>query len=129
MAKVVQLRPTGALRTPVGHAIRTGETSYRQLENLHAEGRLPARGMIVDAPKARFQREFIRSLRGAERLARDPVHVNVDNSQFNKALSDWRKRMDSMTRMFETLSEQTRPSPPPLNQRQGSGLLNHRSSA
>ena len=63
MAKVVQLQPTGGLRTPIGHAVRTGEASYRRLEDLHAEGRLPARAVIVDASKARFQREFIRSLR------------------------------------------------------------------
>ena len=63
MPKVVHLPPTGALRTPVGHAIRTGETAFRRLEDLYAEGRLPARAVIVDASKARFQREFIRSLR------------------------------------------------------------------
>ena len=48
MAIVVQLQPTGALRTPIGHAIRTGEASYRRLEDLHAEGRLPARAVIVE---------------------------------------------------------------------------------
>ena len=63
MAKIVTLPQTGALRTPIGHAIRTGEASYKQLEDLHAEGRLPARAAIVDASKAGFQREFIRSLR------------------------------------------------------------------
>ena len=63
MAEILQLPQTGALRTPIGHAIRTGESAYRQLEHLHAEGRLPARAAIVDASKARFQREFIRSLR------------------------------------------------------------------
>ena len=65
MTKIVELPQTGTLRTPIGHAIRTGEASYRQLEHLHAEGRLPARAAIVDASKARFQREFIRSLRDA----------------------------------------------------------------
>ena len=54
MAKVIQLPPTGAVRTLIGHAIRTGEASYKRLENLHAEGRLPARAVIVDASKARF---------------------------------------------------------------------------
>lgn len=63
MAKVVPLPQTGALRTPIGHAIRTGEASYQKLEHLHAEGRLPARVAIIDASKAGFQREFIRSLR------------------------------------------------------------------
>ena len=63
MAKVISFLPSGAVRTPIGHAIRTGEGAYRKLEELHAEGRLPARAVIVDASKARFQKEFIRSLR------------------------------------------------------------------
>ena len=63
MTKVIQLPPTGALRTPIGHVIRTREVSRRKPEDLHAEGRLPARVVIADASKARFQKEFIRSLR------------------------------------------------------------------
>lgn len=63
MAKIIRLPVRRALRTPIGHAIRTGDTSYRQLEHLHAEGRLPARAVIVDASKAKFQREFVRALR------------------------------------------------------------------
>ena len=63
MAKIIQLPQRRVLRTPIGHAIRTGDTSYRRLEQLHAEGRLPARAVIVDASKAEFQREFMRALR------------------------------------------------------------------
>jgi len=62
-ATIIELPFQAALRTPIGHVIRTGETSFRQLEHLHAQGRLPASSIIVDASKARFQREFIRSLR------------------------------------------------------------------
>ncbi len=51
------------LHTPIGHVIRTGELSYRQYEHLHAEGSLPARFVIVDASRARFQKECIRALR------------------------------------------------------------------
>ena len=73
MAEVVQLLQTGGLRTPIDHAIRTGEVSYRQLEHLDAEGRVPARAVVIDAPKARFQKEFIRSLRAsAADVALDP---------------------------------------------------------
>ena len=221
MAKVVQLQPTAALRTPIGHAIRTGEASYRRLEDLHAEGRLPARAVIVERDRfdarswhrpqrqptadrsfgrpihlplpgldksfrkrdfraitstargrrlvacgdreccprgltpmlenhrSHIARQKFRAfdalyavsdarrvyhlinveLRGVERLARDLVHLNVDDGRLNKALSDWRKRIDSITRMFETLSERTRPSPPPLKRRQGPGAPTHRSSA
>jgi hypothetical protein len=62
-AKIIELSHQTRLRTPIGHVIRTGESSYKQLENLHAEGRLSASAVIVDASKARYQREFIRSLR------------------------------------------------------------------
>ncbi len=63
-ATVIPLGPR--LHTPIGHAIRTGEMAYRQYEDLHAEGRLPAKHVIVDASKARFQKEFIRALRDSE---------------------------------------------------------------
>ena len=68
VADVIPLSSAQPLRTPVGHAIRTGEWFYQQLANLHAEGRLPASTVIVDASKVRFQREFIASLKdsGAE---------------------------------------------------------------
>ena len=33
------------------------------------------------------------------------MHLDIDDGRPNKALSHWRKRIDSMTRMFETLSE------------------------
>lgn len=62
-ATIIELPHQTALRTPIGHAIRTGESSYRQLEHLYAEGRLPSATVIIDASKARHQREFIRSLR------------------------------------------------------------------
>lgn len=62
-AEIIPLRHGGAVRTPIGHVVRTGETCFRQIEHLHAEGRLPARAVIVDASKARFQKEFIRALR------------------------------------------------------------------
>jgi len=62
-AEVIQFSRGQPVRTPIGHVIRTGETSYRQFEHLHAEGRLPAETVIVDASKARFQREFISALR------------------------------------------------------------------
>lgn len=67
-AEIIQLQTTQGVRTPIGHSIRTGETAYKQLENLHAEGRLPATSVIIDASKARFQKEFIAALRdnGAE---------------------------------------------------------------
>ena len=111
MAIVAQLQPTGALRTPIGHAIRAVDALYA-------------------VPDARRVYHFINvELRGSERLARDLVHLNVDDGRLNKALSDWRKRTDSMTRMFETLSERTRPSPPPRKRRQGPGAPTHRSSA
>src|SRR5579863_5224283 len=62
-ATVIELPIHAALRTPIAHVIRTGESFYRQLEHLYAQGRLSASKVIVDASKARFQKVFIRSLR------------------------------------------------------------------
>ena len=85
---------------------------------------------LFEVPDTRRPDHFINvELRSAERLARDLVHLNLDDDSLNKALSDWRKRTDSMTRVFETLSERKRPSPPPLKTRQGRAAPTHRSSA
>ena len=84
---------------------------------------------LYAVPDARRVYHFINvELRGAERLARDLVHLNVDDGRLNKASRTGGKRIDSMTRMFETLSERTRPPPPPLKRRQGPGAPTHRSS-
>ncbi|MCA8907703.1 MAG: hypothetical protein KDA64_07435 [Rhodospirillaceae bacterium] len=62
-AKIIELPHQTALRTPIGHVIRTGEASYKQLGHLYAQGRLKVDSVITDASKARHQREFIQSLR------------------------------------------------------------------
>jgi hypothetical protein len=62
-ADIVTLPTSRPKRTPVGHAIRSGESAYRQLETLHAEGRLPVKTLIVDASRAKFQKEFISAIR------------------------------------------------------------------
>lgn len=49
--------------SPIGHFIRIGDWAYRRLEDMHAEGRLPAQAVIVDASVALGQKTFIRSLR------------------------------------------------------------------
>lgn len=49
--------------SPIGHVIRIGDWAHRRLEDLHAEGRLPAQAVIVDASVAPRQKTFIRSLR------------------------------------------------------------------
>ena len=113
---------------PIGHAARTGETAFRRLEDLHTEGCLPARAVIVDTSKARFQREFIRALRSTGTdVTLDPKVAEL--GEVGKFRGQPRKRIDSMSRRFETLSERTRPSSPPLKRRQGLGAPIHRSSA
>ena len=110
--------PRGLTSMLENHRSHIARQKFRAIDALYA------------VPDARRVYHFINmELRGAERLARDLVHINVDDGRLNKALSDWRKRIDSMTRMFETLSERTRPSPPPLKRRQGPGAPTHRSSA
>lgn len=61
-ATIIELPSQQALRTPVLHAVRSGETAYRQVEALHAEGRLRISSLIVDASKAHHQRSFIKEL-------------------------------------------------------------------
>ena len=58
-ADIIELPTARPKRTQVGHAIHSGESANKQLENLHAEGRLPVSTLIVDASKAKFQKEFI----------------------------------------------------------------------
>ncbi len=55
--------PGPAVCTPVGHVIRTGDWAHRRLEDLHAEGGLPARAVIVDGSVADGQAAFVRALR------------------------------------------------------------------
>ena len=58
-ADIIELPTARPKRTQVVHAIHSGESANKQLENLHAEGRLPVSTLIVDASKAKFQKEFI----------------------------------------------------------------------
>ncbi len=63
MADVLQLLQIDRFRLPIGHAIRTGVAFFRQRGLHHAGGHLPARAVVIDVSKARFQEEFMRSLR------------------------------------------------------------------
>ena len=72
MTNVIQHPSSGAIRTFLGHSVRTGEASYRSLERLYAENRLPVSSVIVDASKVRHQREFINT------LIEDKVEVVLD---------------------------------------------------
>lgn len=72
MADIVQHPSSKFTRNPLGHTVRTGESSYRQLEKLYAEGRLPVSSVVIDASKASEQKEFINNLR------KDGVEVILD---------------------------------------------------
>ena len=110
--------PRGLTSMLDNHRAHIARQKFRAIEALFA------------VPDARRVDHFIDvDLRSAERLARDLVHLNIDHDRLGESLSNWRKRIDSMTRMFETLSERTRPSPPPLKRRQGPGAPTYRSSA
>lgn len=50
---------------PVAHYLRIGDTGHRLLADLHEEGRLPARRVVVDASRLRFQKELVESFRAA----------------------------------------------------------------
>ena len=167
-AEVIQLLRAQPVRTPIGHTIRTGERSYRQLETLHPEVRLPdfdrsfmkkdlqliaratggrrlvscqnreccPRGLnsMLDKPRAhiayqrfhsmeglfktpdihRAQHFLDNEMRNAERKARDLSRLDTGDDKVNKALAAGRKRIDTMARMFETLTELDLAAPPPL---------------
>lgn len=53
-------------------------------------------------------------MRNAELKARDLVRFRIGDDRLEQILSKGRRRMDSVTRMFETLSERDRPFPPAL---------------
>ena len=55
--------PGKAVRSPIGHFIRLGDTAHRLLQDLYAEGRLPLEAVIVDSSVAFSQRAFIQALR------------------------------------------------------------------
>lgn len=58
--------PTAPIQ-PIAHFIRIGE-AHRRLSDLHAAERLPARRVVIDSSRFRFQRELIDAFRksGAE---------------------------------------------------------------
>ncbi len=58
-ATIHQLRPV----LPVGHYLRLGHTGYKQLEVLHASGRLAIDRVVVDAAHIVEQKELLDSLR------------------------------------------------------------------
>jgi hypothetical protein len=63
-----QILPLRAPAQPVADFLRIGETGYLLLADLHAEGRLPARRVVVDASRLHHQKELIEAFRvdGAE---------------------------------------------------------------
>lgn len=66
-----QILPLAKVRAPaqaVADFLRIGETGHRLLADLHAEGRLPARRVVVDASRFRYQKELVEAFRadGAE---------------------------------------------------------------
>ena len=67
-AQILSLRNFRAPTQPVAHFLRIGDTGHRLLADLHAEGRLPARQVVVDASRFRHQKELVDAFRetGAE---------------------------------------------------------------
>lgn len=67
-AQILPLSTVRAPAQPVADFLRIGETGHRLLGDLHAEGRLPARRIVVDASRFRYQKELVDAFRadGAE---------------------------------------------------------------
>ena len=70
---------------------------------------------LFNVPDSRRIDHFMSvEMRNAERKARDLVRLKIGDDRLKQILSKGRKRIESMTRMFETLSERERPFPPAL---------------
>lgn len=50
-------------RSPIAHYLRIGEQSHLQLEDLHAQGRLPIKRAVIDASRFRHQKKLVDLLR------------------------------------------------------------------
>lgn len=67
-AQILPLPGIQAPTQPIAHYLRLGHTGHQKLEALLATNRLPARRIVVDASKLKFQRELVNALQasGAE---------------------------------------------------------------
>jgi hypothetical protein len=74
-------------------------------------------GLFV-VPDTRRASHFLNvDIRNAERKAGDLARLNTGNTKLDAALVRGRKRIDSMARMYETLAESNRSTPPPMVRR------------
>ena len=68
-AQILPIPSFKASTQPVAHFIRIGDTGHLLLADMHAEGRLPTRQIVVDASRLRYQRELVEpSARRARKL-------------------------------------------------------------
>lgn len=71
-AEIIILPTARAPATPLAHFIRVGESGHLQLEELHAHGRFPAKAVVIDASRFKFQQKFF------EALKREGVELVLD---------------------------------------------------
>jgi len=64
-AQILPLPNVRAPAQPIADFLRIGPTRHHLLADLHAEGRLPARRIVVDASRLRHQKELIDAFRAA----------------------------------------------------------------
>jgi hypothetical protein len=55
-------KPATGVASPLACFVRVGE-AHRRLADLHAAGHLPARQVVIEASRFRYQRELISALR------------------------------------------------------------------
>jgi hypothetical protein len=58
-----QILPLRVPAQPVADFLRIGDTGHHLLADLHAEGRLPARRVVVDASRLRYQKSLVEAFR------------------------------------------------------------------
>ncbi len=62
--KIIEFPKQASVFQPVAHYIRLGETSYRKVADLAAEGVIQSKRFVVDGSKIAYQRDIIQMLQG-----------------------------------------------------------------
>jgi hypothetical protein len=72
MAEIIVLPGAKPPASALAHFVRIGNSGHLQLEDLQAHGRFPAKRVVVDAPRLRYQARFLAT------LGKDGVEIVLD---------------------------------------------------
>ena len=94
IADVIPLKRN--LHTPIGHVIRTGGMTHRRYGHTQAEGRLPAKDVIIDASKAQPLKEKVRYR----------AHQRIGERRLERPVAATKEWVDHVAGMHETMAEE-----------------------